>query len=391
MIKIYPTVRKRAMLDGSFPIVIAVSANRKTAYISTRYKIDSLKEWQNGKLIGRPDAGVINKKLRSLIYEYEDIVDEMPNIKTDASAVKEYILMKASNATGISSYEDFYMRKLKEERSKTYFVNMGYTLKYIHECFGKDVCFESFNQQSLVKFENYLRSHNQSDTTINIRMSHLKAFINSAINDGIAHYTIYPFAKYTAPSCDVRDICLSRDEFIRFRDADIYNNTRYIVARDLFLLSFYCAGINLTDIMSAAFSNTELTFIRKKTSDRKRGEKRVSITIPKEAKMIIDKYITADGTLNFGYKFSYENFRSYITRTLGEIGQQLDFESKLMFYSARKTFCQFGYELGIPLYILEYAIGQTIKDANNRPIFNYIKIMRSQADDAIRKILDYVK
>jgi hypothetical protein len=62
-----------------------------------------------------------------------------------------------------------------------------------------------------------------------------------------------------------------------------------------------------------------------------------------------------------------------------------------MFYSARKTFCQFGYELGIPLYILEYAIGQTIKDANNRPIFNYIKIMRSQADDAIRKILDYVK
>ena len=69
----------------------------------------------------------------------------------------------------------------------------------------------------------------------------------------------------------------------------------------------------------------------------------------------------------------------------------MGFEKPLMYYSARKTFVQFGYELDIPLYILEYAIGHSIKEASNRPIFNYIVIMREKADNAIRKIIDYSK
>lgn len=165
---------------------------------------------------------------------------------------------------------------------------------------------------------------------------------------------------------------------------------RLSTARDLFMLSFYCAGINLTDIMDANLDGEILTFIRKKTADKKQGEKKVSLTIQPEARDIINKHITPDGKLDFGYHYSdYGQFRSFVTKSLNRIGEMLGFEKKLMFYSARKTFCQFGYELGIPLYVLEYAIGQTIKDANNRPIFNYIKIMRKQADFAIRTIIDY--
>lgn len=50
---------------------------------------------------------------------------------------------------------------------------------------------------------------------------------------------------------------------------------------------------------------------------------------------------------------------------------------------------QHGFELGIPLETLEYCIGQTMKQ--NRPIFNYVKIMRQHADAAIRQILDNVR
>ena len=91
-----------------------------------------------------------------------------------------------------------------------------------------------------------------------------------------------------------------------------------------------------------------------------------------------------------GYNYrDYEQFRSFVTKSLNRIGEELGFEKRLTFYSARKTFVQFGSELGIPLYILEYAIGQTIKEANNRPVFNYLKIMRNQADLAVRTIIDY--
>jgi len=50
---------------------------------------------------------------------------------------------------------------------------------------------------------------------------------------------------------------------------------------------------------------------------------------------------------------------------------------------------QHGFEIGIPLEILEYYIGQSVK--KNRPIFNYVKFMRKHADEAIRKVLDNLK
>jgi hypothetical protein len=45
-----------------------------------------------------------------------------------------------------------------------------------------------------------------------------------------------------------------------------------------------------------------------------------------------------------------------------------------------------GFELGISLEVLEYSIGQSMK--KNRPIFNYVRIMRTHADNAMRLILD---
>lgn len=47
---------------------------------------------------------------------------------------------------------------------------------------------------------------------------------------------------------------------------------------------------------------------------------------------------------------------------------------------------QIGFDLGIPLEVLEYCIGQSMK--SDRPIYNYLKIMRRHADSAIRQIID---
>lgn len=142
--------------------------------------------------------------------------------------------------------------------------------------------------------------------------------------------------------------------------------------------------------MDARLDDNTINFVRKKTAAKKQGEKGVSLTIQPEARAIIDKYITESGTLDFGYNYSqYEQFRSFVTKGLNKIGEDLGFEKKLMFYSARKTFVQFGQQLGIPLYVLEYSIGQSIKDSNSRPIFDYMKVMRFQADLAIRKIIDF--
>ena len=394
MVKLYATILKpKPNQDGSYTIRIAVSAQSKTVYILTRYRIDNLKQWNGSRVIRHPNADVMNRQILALLSDYEMILSKEQYVDSmTAKQVRELLEQGIRKSNALKPYAEGYISKLKEGGQKSYAQNMGYTLKYLVECFGENMTLQQFNINTVRQWERYLFDQGNSSTTVNIRMSHLKALLNAAVNDGVVEYKIFPFRQYRMPTKNVRDICISMEELEKLREASFSGiaEKRLTTARDLFLLSFYCAGINLTDIVDANLDRDTLTFVRKKTADKKQGEKSVSITIQPEARTIIDKYITPEGKLDFGYHYSdYGQFRSFVTKSLNRIGEMLGFEKKLMYYSARKTFCQFGYELGIPLYVLEYAIGQTIKDANNRPIFNYIKIMRKQADFAIRTIIDY--
>lgn len=385
-------IKSKPNSDGSYTLKIVINTTSKTAYISTRYKIDNLKQWKDGRVVRHPDADYINKQLKKLLWEFEVIYDAMPNPNVSASEVRQYLISQYRKSDSLKGFAEAYITRLKKESRASYAQNMGYTLKYLLECFGESMTLQQFSATALSMFEKHLRKNGSSDTTINIRMSHLKALLNAAVNDGTVEYKIFPFRNYKAPAKAVRDICISKEELMKLREAEFkgVSGRRHTVARDLFMLSFYCAGINLTDLMDAQLDGDTITFVRKKTATKKQGEKEVSITIQPEARAIIDKYITNEGKLNFGYNYNqYEQFRSFVTKGLNKIGEDLGFEKKLMYYSARKTFVQFGTDLGIPLYILEYAIGQTVKDKNSRPIHDYFRIMRSQADMAIRTIISY--
>lgn len=400
--------------DGSFTIKVAIGAKSRTTYIATRYRIDSIKQWKDGKVIRRPDADIMNRKLRGLLIEYENILESMPNNNVGAIEIRRYLEAKYKRSNSLKDYAEEYIERLKKENRASYAQNMGYTLKYLLECFGETVTLEQFSPVALNIFERYLREKGSrqtpkkdtvkkpgcpkapkpiSDTSVNIRMTHLKAILNAAVAEGIVEYKVSPFQGYKMPSKNVRETWISKEELKRIRNAEFsgIGARRHTIARDLFMLSFYFAGINLTDLIDARLDGDTITFVRKKTAAKKQGEKDVSLTIQPEARAIIDKYIDKDGALDFGYNFSdYGQFRSFITKGLRKIGENLGIEKNLMFYSARKTFVQFGQQLGIPIYVLEYSIGQTIKEANKRPIFDYLRVMRFQADLAIRAVIDYI-
>ena len=386
-------VPSRANSDGSHQIRLKITNVNTTAYLTTKFSVDTPGQFQNGMVVKHPRAVAINKDLRILLGEYEGMLMEMGETRVPASQIKKYLERPRFAGESLKEYAEKYIAELKANGQTSYAQNMGYTLKYLVEKFGEYVSLSAMSLTAIKEWERFLLKRGDSATTINIRMTHLKALLNAAVNESVVEYKIFPFRNYKMPAKNVRDICISKAELTKLREAEFsgVSAKRLTVARDLFLLSFYCAGINLTDLMSAKLDGDILTFIRKKTAEKKMGaDKEVSITIQPEARAIIDKYINEYGELDMGYNYrDYEQFRSFVTKSLNRIGEELGFEKRLTFYSARKTFVQFGSELGIPLYILEYAIGQTIKEANNRPVFNYLKIMRNQADLAVRTIIDY--
>lgn len=388
----FVVVPSRVNSDGSHTIRLKITNVNTTRYILTKYKIGSEKQFQNGKVVKHPQAAAINQKLNIMLGEYEALLSKMGNARATATEIKNFIEQPRFVGEDLCEYAKKYIAELNNNGQDSYARNMGYTLKYLTECFGENVALSSINTSAIKMWEKWLVRMGYSPTTINIRMSHLKALLNAAVTEGIVEYKIFPFRGYKMPTKNVREIWISKDELKKLREAEFagVSERRHTVARDLFMLSFYFAGINLTDLMDARLDGDTINFVRKKTAAKKQGEKGVSLTIQPEARAIIDKYITEEGSLYFGYHYSdYEQFRSFVTKGLNKIGEDLGFEKKLMFYSARKTFVQFGQQLGIPLYVLEYAIGQSIKDANSRPIFDYMKVMRFQADLAIRKIIDF--
>ena len=248
---------------------------------------------------------------------------------------------------------------------------------------------EGITPRTVKDFDLYLRGRGLNPVTRGTYIVRLKAIINRAIRDNRVDYDTNPFEFYEKPDGCVRELDISVEEVRLIRDADLHEkNLR--VARDLFMLSYYLGGINLVDLMQINFKGRiTIEYVRQKSKNTKKGDKKVCFTIPEEAMPIIQRWMGKNGKLDFGYKYTYDNFRKYVTHEIVRLGEKLGIQQHVVYYSARKSFVQHGFELGIPLETLEYCIGQSMKA--NRPIFNYVKIMRKHADEAIRKILDNLK
>ena len=377
---------------GIHKIRIAIGHRQETRYIVTRFAIEDITQFKDGQVVNTIDAGMINKKLRNLLNDYQDKLDKINSDKYTCAQIRQYLssIIDVDNDGAFLAYAKSFVDDLIEDKRIGYAGFIQRSIDFFTEFNGGDILFSSITPQLIRNYERYLNNAgNLSATTIGMMMGHLRTIINRAQKDRVIKYDINPFEYYVAPAKVVRELDITVEELKKIRDAK-FTDKGSCVARDLFMLSYYLGGINLIDLLEVDFRDMEqINYIREKSKNTKRSEMRISLTIPEEAKPIITRYVKKNGKLDFGYKFSYHNFSCFIAGRIRRITEELEIDKRVVYYSARKSFVQHGFELGIPLEVLEYCIGQSVK--KNRPIFNYVKIMRKHADEAIRKILDSLK
>ena len=383
---------KRAK-DGTYKIRIAIGHKSETHYITTRFSVNSPSQFSGGVVVGTPDAHAVNVKLRHLLNDYEQRLERVSD--PDQYSAKELRgLLKDMRSNGTSSAETFtgvteqYVRELRQDGRDSYADMLTFNLKRFKEYTGGDMFLSQFSTQTVTDYERWMRRQGMSQTTISMHLSMCRTIINRAIRAQLVRYDVHPFTYWKRPADEEREIDISVEDMRKIRD---YTPTlkKHIVARDIFLLSYYLGGINMVDLLAVDFRNIKiLEYVRHKSRNTKQSDKRISFTIQPEAQAIIDRYRSRNGKLDFGYKFAYKNFVCYVNNALKEIAITLDLDigRKICYYSARKSFVQHGFDLGISLEVLEYCIGQSVK--SNRPIFNYLKIMRRHADNAMRMIFD---
>lgn len=384
----FSVLSARKTSKGTFLVYLTITHKRAVRYIATEYEVDDLYQFDKGKVVCRKDAKVMNQRLAYVLSDYQEKLDEIKDKDMyTCSQLKEILEGKhdLESLIMIKDYMESRIADFRKEGRDSYADMNAYTLDKILSIIG-NISLKSITPATIEKFVKGMNG--LSNATKQMRLTHLKARINEAIRDGLVRYDIHPFVYTKMPKPAVKILDLTIDEFrkiLKYQARD----KGLVLARDLFLLSFYLGGLNLADIVKGEFKDENVHYVRNKTANKREGEKTVVFTIPEEARKIIKKYIARNGKLNFGYKFSYRNFQRYVNFGLKKLKKKLDIKSNISFYSARKTFSQFAFDLGIRTEIVEYCLGQSMKE--NRPIYNYVRVMQKQADAAIRMVIDYTE
>ena len=378
--------------DGSYKIRISIGHRSETHYIVTPYSVNALSEFDNGMVVRVPNAHEINIKLRNLLNDYEEKLERIDSPE-DYTCKELRDLLKSmrthSSKVTFKQVSEQYQKELIEDGRGSYAGMLQNSLRLFFEFTGGDVFLSEISTITISEFERWLKRKGVSQTYISMTLSMTRTIINRAIRMQLVTYDVHPFTYWKRPADPERELDISVEDLRAIRDAQPRLKKQRI-ARDIFMLSYYLGGINLIDLLEIDFRGVSvLEYTRHKSRNMKLSDKRISFTLQPEAKELISKWMNRNtGRLDFGYKFSYKNFLAYVTRSIKSLAKDIDIQDyrKVCYYTARKSFVQHGFDLGISLEVLEYCIGQSVK--NNRPIFNYLKIMRKHADVAFRQILD---
>lgn len=385
-------LRNTQAKDGTYKIRIAIGHKSETHYIVTKYKVNSPSEFVDGTIVRLPNAHQMNIELRKLLNDYEDRLDRIPSpndytCKELRDKLKRMAPRTSSATFSMASKQ--YQKELTEDGRGSYARMLNNCLRLFTEFNNGDVYLTEITHDLVSNFERWMKRQCLSQSYTNMNMSMVRTVVNRAIRSQLVKYEVHPFTYWKRPADDIRELDISVESLRAIRNSHP-RLKKHQLARDIFMLSYYLGGMNLIDMTSVKFKDvTVLEYVRFKSRNQKMSDKRISFTIQPEAQAIIGKYVNKKtGRLDFGYKFSYKNFLAYVTRSIKSLAEELNIEDwhKVCFYTARKSFVQHGFDLGISLEVLEYCIGQSMK--SGRPIFNYLKIMRKHADVAIRKIID---
>lgn len=379
----------KRLANGKHRIRIAVAHHSQTRYITTPFLLDSSSQLKKGKVVRHVHADKINHVLHRQMDEYALILSTLPY--ADGLTCTEIIhyIRQAKEKEGLTFFRfagEFLKEMENKEQVKSYKLYKS-ALRHFFSLFGKSLFLQQLGPLHIRQYREELEKKKLSDTTVRIYLTLVKVMVNHAIKMGYAHYAVHPFAACKLPAARIRELDLTIEELKRIRDVQL-TDRRLVGVRDIFMLSYYLGGINLRDLLNCRFTEgcTVLRYARHKTRKSKTGENETAFTIQPEARRLIARYRSPGGLLVFEGSTIYNKVYSLVYRYMGKVARLAGISSKVSYYSARKSFVQHGYDLGIQIETIEYCIGHSMK--TNRPICNYFRIMQRHADAAMRRIFD---
>ena len=284
---------RRERIDGSYPLRVRVTYNRKRAYYPTG-KSFSIEEWDALPRTKTKTATATRKDIENSYNHIRKIVEDLAMqgaFSLDALNTR----LRGAIATTINEAFRCKVEDLNRKGSIGTMQNYQCVLNCIERYAGKHISYNAITTSWLTRYTEHLKNNGLSQATISIRLRTLRAIMNDALRLGVIRPADYPFGKgrFEIRNGAGRKIAITLEQIGQIARYEDELHPAYMKYRDYWLFLYLCNGINVADFMRLRYSdiiNGEIYFKRKKTINTSRTLKDIRVIITEPMQKIIKRW-----------------------------------------------------------------------------------------------------
>jgi integrase/recombinase XerD len=372
--------------DGTFPLKLRIIFERRTVYFSVGISLSEVEY----KQLSAPR--IRDERMRNFKYTINEIerrasevIDKLHGHFSFNLFKEQYFgnRIKGDSGNVYRAFNEYIEILIKNGQIST---ATGYrcSLHALKE-FRKQLIFEDLNAEFLKAFDRFLKARGNSDTTVSMYMRNLRTLYNRAIDNGLISREFYPFTKnrYQIPASRNTKKALTMSELMAIYTYKSVEGSAEDRAKDIWLFSYLCNGINVKDICRLTYScinGDKITIVRAKTERTARGNQQAIEMFPEQkAFEIINKYGNQDKSpSSFIFPFlpsnpspeierkCVQNVTKTINKYMKAIGKSLKIKLPLTTYVARHTFSTVLKRNNVPTEMIAESLGhRDIKTTRN--------------------------
>ena len=373
-VKIVPDIR-RVKTGAKFPLKLRITYKGERKYYATGIDVSD-EQWE---IINSAEVKGKFQKIRIEMAEIEKkALDCVFKIVPFSFVVFEREFFRAAprEQTLEMAYESYIAELRSNEQygtAKSY-QDSNNTLRRFRP--GK-LRFEDITKEFLNDFERWMVEKGRSLSTVGIYLRPLKTIFNIAIEQGVVRPELYPFGrrKYVIPTGRNIKRALNIDQIRQIAQYKTEPGSSLDKAKDFWMFSYLCNGMNMADIARLRWSNLSaetISFQREKTKRTKRDNP-ITIVVVRNAKIntLILKWGRAEVKSSNGYLFDIldvsdqgeparlkvELFTHFVNEWMKGLGKELGFDLSLTTYVARHSFATILVRGGAPLALAKQTLG----------------------------------
>lgn len=348
-----------------------------------------------------PERAILQSKIDSALAVYRKKINRLEAL--DVPVNFDTLFEPTTRKAGITIEDGFNaeIERLESLGKINSATKHKYALQVLDGYKSVKTALEAIDLDYLKGLELYLRQRGNKDNSIATRFAIFKAIYNKAVKEGKVTVKQNPFTLFQVGSlwAKTRKRAIDKDDIQRLIDLEIADGhtTEYRrLARDLFLFSYFTAGMNFGDIARLRYKDIvkgRVNYSRHKT------QKLLSFQLVPNALQIIEKYSRANHAQEdyifpildrSEHKTAQQIFNRLhkvlrkVNRELKTLGEQIGLKMPLTTYVARHTYATVLKRSGVSVALISESLGHS--DLSTPQIY-LDSFENSQIDAAMQNLL----